>query len=426
MSLFDFYNCLDESKSISRAINLLTDAMLELNDINDANKLEARKLAMLRGLRTEDIAKNLRSTNSACNELIQHLCKEANALSVMYGQVVFFDNEAKKIINNIITISHSDMEKICNELKYYSQSSDSVNNAYQKMFLDKLNSGGNVELTREQYHKLKDLYYLIKNSKNGNYKYTSCTVAGSLEDLFTNPELAETSSSLKFKPDIGIKVKDSKYDSNLRAGVSGKGSAETKFLKLEYVSKYDLKYGLTGETKQTLYLDVGKISGEIKITPGITSKLFEELAKRKDSGESGENMKKIINEILGFKAEVGGSVTAFIYTNETEAYNNDKNGIYSDTVITLGEFGAKAEAGVTGIDMKANVTAAKMEVTDGAILWGHKVGAKGTIQAGVEGSIHLGGNKGSNKKSAEANVGFTGLGLEYEPPSVDDPYVWVE
>ena len=389
----------DKAYMLNNSYNELGDYSVELKAI--AKSLDTIATFILsREMHNEGILQNGRYNTETYEQQMERF-------NTFYNGIKYTASEKK------YSISHEDMGKIIDEIRYYTQMYAHSEDVFDYYFVKRYNSGGMIELTQTEYIELHTLYNMYKNIGEGFYTYSGWIFGDTNSELGIN---SKTSGSLD--------PTNSKWKNSTSFDASAKWSATAA--KYVYKVKYDAENSWIGKTD--IIVDFGKVSGEViaGIDIDVTSKIQDVLNDNKTSVDEKRNtIQKIMDEMVspGIKADAKVTV-ASINTKSTRVDSNG-NGAYSVANVKIGEAGVDGSINTNGFDIGAHATAIEIESGVGAIIQNHEIGAQGTAKAGV--SIGAKAKWGENGIEAKTQAGPFALAINYKAPSIksNSSYVWL-
>ncbi len=289
-------------------------------------------------------------------------------------------------------ISHTDLGKIVNQFKYYSQLSDKHKKFYEQLVV-LYNFGQTVEMSDEEYKALKDLFHYY-TQRGYVYSNVSYFKAGYSNSLNADADMNVSYSDGKLKGSIGCSMPSLEY----------KGTVDSMFIETAFAD---------GEGNYVTYTI--QLSGiEVKESVNINSLDISSVLESIDDGKM--SMTKFNSLFSPFGIEASASTFAFKAVSTTIMKINDSVSFYDKVEYTIGELSAKASIDASGVEAKAGYAVAAVKASLGFKTNNGTYAVNGKVSAGQEYGFT------AKPGEAEGNVGMFGLGLENGDGF--DYYIW--
>ena len=354
---------------------------------------------------TDDLSTVIRNIEKCRKELVEEentlknivdsvVRNETSAYGIISGENVttnVSDTNAASTVDNgdKIHISQDDFGKLINQFKYYSQRNSATQTYYEWLLKFHTISGG-IDISKEDYIALRDLFNLLIHKDDGAAYVYSKTISNNAED----------------------EIKDKGYSRGYEA---------------EYNAiKHVAAYGCDGDTVEYT-LKLGTVSAETFAgmeLPTFTENDMEKFQDAISKASSTEEAKLVLAEFgIELKGEIEGITLDVVTTKEI----TDDVSVYSKVSITIGEAYAKAdflhsEVNSDGsmehsiMDIGIGASAAEITSTVGIKTNDGTYALKGGLSAGVQWAMKLG-------SESEIKAALFSLGIEIDGGF--DHYEWL-
>lgn len=288
------------------------------------------------------------------------------------------------------TLSHSDIGKLKNQLKYYSQNTPTNKKLYD-YFCKAYEQNISLSMTDDEYATLKNMFALISNT---SYVYSSV-------EYFTD------NFKTQISPDTDLKYKVNSKEGKSKAeftSVNAEASAEANAMVITVAAKNENDYA-----NYIIKLSNVKAKGELNI--GTVD--IENVLKQIKSGKIDGSKLNSIFEPLGI--QLSGSASCVSITQQTIKHVYNGASYFVETNYNIGELTAEGELSSSEAKGKLGISLASVEGKHGVITNDGKITLGGKARAGVEYGAAIG-------KETEVSVGLLSLSLDIDDGM--DFYVW--